>query len=99
MNTANLQLEGLYAALSAVLHLLREKGLLTEEEIDRALAAAEANIHGENNGTELSHANLEAARFPIRFLRLANSRPPADEGFLALARQIGRQNRSDKAVE
>ena len=41
MNTANLQLEGLYVAVASILSALREKGLLTEQEIERALAGAE----------------------------------------------------------
>ena len=34
MNTANLQLEGLLLALSALLSALESKGLLTRQEID-----------------------------------------------------------------
>jgi hypothetical protein len=41
MNSANLQLEGL---LLALLDSLKQKGLVTEQEIDEALATAEANV-------------------------------------------------------
>lgn len=89
MNTANLQLEGLYAALSAILNLLRDKELVSQAEIEEALAGAEAGIDAEGNGAELSHANLEAARFPIRFLRLANQGDGLEESFLERTRRIG----------
>jgi len=41
MNTANLQLTGLYSALAALLKLIREKDLIGKEEIDAALVEAE----------------------------------------------------------
>jgi hypothetical protein len=43
MNAANLQLEGLLLALYALLDGLKQKGLLTEQEIEEALSTAEAN--------------------------------------------------------
>ena len=44
MNPANLQLEGLYAAVAALMHALRDKGALSALEIDIALGAAEQKI-------------------------------------------------------
>ena len=44
MNPANLQLEGLYAAVAALMHALRDKGVLSTLEIETALAAAEQKI-------------------------------------------------------
>jgi hypothetical protein len=44
MNSANLQLEGLLLALYALLDSVKQKGLVTEQEIDEALATAEANV-------------------------------------------------------
>lgn len=73
MNTANLQLEGLYGALSALLLTLRRKGLLDQGEVEEALAAAEeAVLVDAGRPSELSPANVEAIRFPIRYLRAAN---------------------------
>jgi hypothetical protein len=72
MNTANLQLEGLYMAVAALVELLKEKGLVTAAEVDVALTHAEqAALEGKEN--DLSPANLEAISFPIRLLRLANT--------------------------
>ena len=73
MNTANLQLEGLYLAVSAILNALREKGLLSTDEIDRALATAEqVNASDPLRPSQVSASNVDAIRFPLRFLRLAN---------------------------
>jgi hypothetical protein len=72
MNTANLQLEGLYMAVASLIELLKEKGLADQGEVDAALARAErATFQGKEN--DLSASNLEAIGFPIRLLRLANS--------------------------
>jgi len=71
MNPANLQLEGLYAALAALTEALRAKGLLSGAEIEDALMRAEdgASRMGSSN---LSGANADAIVFPIRYLRVAN---------------------------
>ena len=50
MNVANLQLEGLLMAIAAVNHLLVQKGVVSMQEIDAALQAAEAS---ENRSDEL----------------------------------------------
>ena len=34
MNTANLQLEGPYVAVASMINAIRDKGLLTEQEIE-----------------------------------------------------------------
>ena len=90
MNTANLQLEGLYLAVAAVNRALVQKGVLTSGEVDAALDAAEISAGNERpNG--ISTANRDAVRFPIRLLRLANQ-SDADEtipGFSELARAVG----------
>lgn len=73
MNTANLQLTGLYAALTALVGALRAKGALTEGEIDRAFDAAEHQaVADAGRAPELSSANIDAICFPIRYLRAAN---------------------------
>ena len=90
MNTANLQLEGLYAAVAALMNSLREKGVFTAEEIDAMLADAET----ENTDTrrrDLSPANEDAVRFPFRFLRAANrsSANGIKKSFFDIATEIG----------
>lgn len=91
MNTANLQLEGLYLAMAAIAKALVRKGALTEEEIDRALRTAEAVALSDDRSVEdLSPANRDAVVFPIRLLRLANQ-APTDEipDFYTLAKRVG----------
>ncbi|MGV8838904.1 MAG: hypothetical protein ACWA6X_01230 [Bauldia sp.] len=90
MNTANLQLEGLYLAVAAVNRALVRKGILSSSEIEAALDAAEAAA-GADRTDGISTANRDAIVFPIRLLRLANE-SDADEaipGFSELARAVG----------
>lgn len=93
MNTANLQLEGLYLAVAAVNDLLVAKGMLTRDELDLALHRAESSATAEDRMTEddISPANRDAICFPIRFLRLANRLHAGDEAFSfsELARRVG----------
>jgi hypothetical protein len=90
MNTANLQLEGLYMAVVSVLAALRRHEILSETAIDAALAEAERNADGEG---ERSQANAQAVLFPIRLLRLANSYGTADlPTFPELAARVGLHN-------
>jgi hypothetical protein len=96
MNTANLQLEGLYLAIASINSALVRKGLLTVEEIDTALRRAEANAVGEDRLTEdLSPANRDAVCFPIRLLQLANNSQSEGEipQFSELARLVGETKR------
>ena len=88
MNTANLQLEGLYMAMAALIELLKDKGLVTSGEVDTALGRAESAA---GEGKDLSPANLEAIGFPIRLLRLANGTSFAGHPlpFNELTRRIG----------
>jgi hypothetical protein len=92
MNTANLQLEGLYLAIAAITNVLVTKGLLTREEVDKALRTAEQGAMTDNRFVEdLSPANRDAIAFPFRLLVLANhmasgeSIPP----FSQLAKKVG----------
>lgn len=90
MNTANLQLEGLYMAFASLVELLKEKGIVSAKEVDIALSRAErAAFEGKSN--ELSASNLEAIGFPIRLLRLANSTSFGGHAlpFPELARRVG----------
>jgi hypothetical protein len=96
MNPANLQLEGLYAAVAALMHALRDKGALSALEIETALGAAEQKIATDPaRQTKLSDANREAICFPLRFLRLANQ--TASEGrqlsFSELTTLVGQTKR------
>ncbi|MGB3386437.1 MAG: hypothetical protein WBA88_00485 [Pseudaminobacter sp.] len=92
MNTANLQLEGLYLAIASINNLLVSKGILSVEEIDTALRRAEANATSDENIVEvMSPANRDAVCFPIRFLQLANNSGSEHEipSFSELARMVG----------
>lgn len=89
MNTANLQLEGLIMAVAAINRLLAEKGLVSHDEIDRALAEAEAGFQEKTAG--LSDANRKGMVFPIRVLSLANRAAAGGDGFdfSTYARMVG----------
>lgn len=96
MNTANLQLEGLLVAISAVLQSLRQKALLTREDIDATLEAAERDVAADQERPEeLSSANVDAVLFPIRFLRAANERGEneAIPSFSDMASRVGQSKR------
>jgi len=92
MNVANLQLEGLLMAVAAINNALVRKGLLTIDDIDKALKTAEASFTGDERLLEdMSPANRDAVCFPLRLLQLANTSqfeagvPPFSE----LAKQVG----------
>lgn len=92
MNVANLQLQGLYLAVAAINNALAAKGLLTREEIDRALIGAEQAAMGDDRIAEdLNPASRDAIAFPMRFLALANKRSTHESmpGFSELARLVG----------
>ena len=93
MNTANLQLEGLYAAVASLMNALREKNVLSQAEIDRALVGAEeAIVTDPGRPTPLSAAHVDAVCFPARFLRLANQANARGEAlsFAQIAAAVGR---------
>ncbi len=89
MNTANLQLEGLYAALAALMNAIRDKGVLSADEIEKLLRDAEALNAG--GSRKLSDANREAVLFPFRYLRSANKAAAggAPKSFFEIATEIG----------
>lgn len=92
MNTANLQLEGLYAAIGALIDALKNKGILSAEDIDRALRDAEHRLaHESDRNAELSDANVNAILFPVRLLRLTNESGGGKRTFAELAAQVGRE--------
>lgn len=92
MNTANLQLEGMLLAISALMNALGRKGLLSTEEIAAALSEAEeAARKDELRPKGLSASNVEAVLFPIRFLQAVNTRPSEAKlpAFSHLATAVG----------
>lgn len=91
MNTANLQLEGLYMAFAGIVELGKQKGLFSADEIDAALSRAETAAAAADRRSDLPPANLEAIRFPIRLLRLANRMSSAGRllPFADLTRRVG----------
>lgn len=101
MNTANLQLEGLYMAFAAVLAALRRHDVLSESAIDAALAEAEHNAEADSAlGGERSQSNAQAVVFPIRLLRLANAYGVGDlPAFSELASRVGLHNHENNARE
>lgn len=97
MNTANLQLEGLYVVISALLVAMREKGVFDEREMDRILADAETALACDpNRPAELRGANVDAICFPARFLRQALQASSEGRGnsFAQLASRVGQMKRS-----
>ena len=90
MNTANLQLEGLYQAIAAINNALADKGVLTREEID-TLRRAEQTALGDYRTEELSFSERDAMAFAPRLLALANN--SASDGFTPpfseLAKMVG----------
>ncbi|HEV7291491.1 MAG TPA: hypothetical protein VGN79_04145 [Devosia sp.] len=89
MNTANLQLEGLLLAIASINRALVDKGILSQDELDHALATCESSATGSDRSTEdLSPSNRDAIAFPLRFLRLANGRAGPLE-FGSLAKEVG----------
>lgn len=92
MNSANLQLEGLYLAIAAMHETLIRKGLVTREEVDEAMHAAEQTAINDYRSVEsLRPAERDALAFPARLLRMANAtvNDTGGESFSALARRVG----------
>ncbi len=78
MDTSDLQLIGLHAAVAAVIGCLKRRGLVTAGEIDRALCEVEAQAVSTGiSHPRLSSDNIETMCFPVRYLRAANA---VDEG-------------------
>ena len=94
MNTANLQLEGVYAVLAALLQTLRDKSILSEAEIGLMLSEVERNIASDGGRpVEVRASNVEAMRFPVRYLRhaLEASSQGQKPTFAQVAASIGRE--------
>lgn len=91
MNTANLQLEGLFIAIASINDLLVAKGIVDRNEIGHALDVAEQTVLGDYRTEELDASHRDAIAFPIRLLRLANTDGSATETlpFSELAKMVG----------
>lgn len=92
MNTANLQLRGLLLGQAELFRLLVRKGVVTRAEVDQALGLAEASLTSDIGANdELSPAEHDVIRFPLRLLRLANGHALEEPlpSFASLAREIG----------
>lgn len=96
MNTANLQLEGLYLVIASLVETLVEKGILRREEVDEALKRAEqAAVNDDRSTEELSPANRDAVAFAARLLQIANTQgdDPSALSFHHLAKRVGETKR------
>lgn len=91
MNTANLQLEGLYLAIAALNEMLVDNGIVTRNDVTWALRKAEQTALGDYRNEELSPANLDAVAFAPRLLLLANNLAADGETppFSELAKMVG----------
>ena len=92
MNSATLQLEGLYLAIAAMHETLIGKGVLSRQEVDDAMRSAENTALNDYRSMEnLRPAERDALAFPARLLRMANA--TVSDGtalsFSALARRVG----------
>ena len=92
MNIANLQLEGLYLAIAAMHETMIAKGLVSRQDVDDAMRAAEQTAINDHRSIEnLRPAERDALAFPSRLLSMANA-TVSDDGalsFSALARRVG----------
>lgn len=97
MNTANLQLEGLYVVLSALLISLRDKGVFDGRELEHILCETEERLASDPNRTaQLRGANVDAICFPARYLRqaLQSSAQGGSQSFPELATRVGQIKRN-----
>ena len=94
MNTANLQLEGVYLVLTALLEAVVAKGLLEKAELITLLSGVERGIAADpSRPVEIRDSNVEAVKFPARFLASAlhassDGRKPSFAEIVALIREI-----------
>lgn len=96
MNTANLQLEGLYVAIVALLEAMCQKGLFQREEIEDVLARTESALRFDpNRPAEMRDANVEAICFPVRILMQAfqGDSVGRSQSFAHLASRVGQAKR------
>ena len=100
MNTANLQLQGLYLAIAAVNNALVAKGVLTREEVDLALREAETTSLDDYRTGDLIAPNREAMAFAARFLHIVNQTASGGEmpPFSDIAKQVAETKKPSSAL-
>lgn len=91
MNTANLQLEGLYVCIASLSNALVAKGVMTRQELDAVFASAQATALADYRSDDLSEANRDAVAFPARVLRAMNNSASKTEipRFSEMAKLVG----------
>lgn len=93
MNSANLQLEGLYLAIAAVNEALVTSGALSRTELETALKSAEQAVINDDRAREdMGPSERDTLAFPARLLLLASAAHGDDglPGFTELARRVGK---------
>ncbi|MHA6684265.1 hypothetical protein [Mesorhizobium sp. A556] len=92
MNVANPQIEGLLMAVAAINNTLVHKGIISVDDLNRALRQVEASLTGDERLSEdMSPANRDAVCFPIRLLLAANNAQGETDtlSFPELAKMVG----------
>lgn len=98
MNTANLQLEGVYLVLAELLEALIAKGHVDRSQLISILSETERGIAGDSSRpAEVRDANVEAIAFPARFLKSAlkassEGRKPSFAEIVSLTKPSRREN-------
>lgn len=91
MNVANLQLEGMLLAFTAVLRSLVASGALSETQLRTALADAEQTGLGDRQRCDqLSPSQRDSLAFAARFLSIATRADSGMRPFSEVAREVGR---------
>jgi hypothetical protein len=92
MNTANLQLEGLYLTIAALARTLIDKGILAREDMDAVVTRAEKGVRNDERYEKLSPAERDVVAFPARFLSAAIGTGSGSDfaSFSEVARLIGK---------
>jgi hypothetical protein len=101
MNTANLQLEGLYVCVASLTNTLVAKGVLTREDVDATLAGAEMTALTDYRADDLSDAHRDAVAFPARVLRAINNSASEAEipRFSEMAKLVGQTKDSPSLAQ
>lgn len=91
MNVANLQLEGMLLAFTAVLRSLVASGALSDAQLKAALAEAEQTGLGDRQRCDqLSPSQRDSLAFAARFLSIATRSDSGMRSFSEVAREVGR---------
>jgi len=93
MNVANLQLEGLLLAFTAVLRALVSSGAISDTQLEAALAEAErAGLADRQRQDQLSPSQRDSLAFAARYLTIATRGDGALRPFSEVARDVGRSS-------